>query len=50
MLITCEHGPSLIAINARQQRGEAIPNHNVLNQLAYRDLRRLGRSHESAGS
>ena len=40
-LITCEHGPSLVAINAcQQQRGEAVPNHDVLNQLAYRDLRR----------
>jgi hypothetical protein len=40
-LITCEHVPSLIAINAcQQQRGEAVPNHDVLNQLTYRDLRR----------
>ncbi len=40
-LITCEHGPSLVAINAcQQQRGEAVPHHDVLNQLAYRDLRR----------
>ena len=40
-LITGEHGPSLVAINAcQQQRGEAVPNHDVLNQLAYRDVRR----------
>jgi hypothetical protein len=40
-LIICEHVPSLIAINAcQQQRGVAVPNHDVLNQLAYRDLRR----------
>jgi hypothetical protein len=40
-LITSEHVPSLIAVNAcQQQRGEAIPIYDVLNQLAHRDLRR----------
>ncbi len=40
-LITAEHGPSLIAINAlQQQRGEPVSNHDVLDQLAYRDIRR----------
>jgi hypothetical protein len=40
-LITREPPASLIASNAcQQQRGESIPNHNVLNQLTYRDLRR----------
>jgi hypothetical protein len=35
-LVTREHGPSLIAINAcQQQRGEAVPNHNVLDQGAH---------------
>ena len=39
-LVTAEHRPGLIAVNAcQQQRGVAIPDHDVLNQLAYRDLR-----------
>jgi hypothetical protein len=33
--------PSRITINTcQQQRGEAVPNYNVLHQLVYRDLRR----------
>jgi hypothetical protein len=40
VLITYEHRPSLIALNAsQQQRSEAVPNHNVLDQLAYRKVR-----------
>ena len=40
-LIIGEHVPSLIAINAcQQQRGEAVADHDVLHQLAYRELRR----------
>jgi hypothetical protein len=50
-LITRELPASLIASNAcQQQRGESIPNHNVLNQLPYRDLRRVGPAQQSAGS
>ncbi len=40
-LVTGEHVPSFSAIDTcQQQGGEAIPDHNVLDQLAYRDLRR----------
>lgn len=40
-LVTGEQVPSLIAINAgQQQRREAVADHDVLDQLTYRELRR----------
>jgi len=40
-LITLDQASRLIAINdGQQQRGEAVAHHNMLNQLAYRDVRR----------
>jgi hypothetical protein len=39
-LITTQLGPSRVAVNAcEEERREAVPDHNVLNQLAHRDLR-----------
>jgi hypothetical protein len=39
-LIARDTRSRLVTINARQQqRSEAVPNHDVLNQLSYRDLR-----------
>ena len=39
-LITTESSPGRVAANAcQQERREAVPDHNVLNQLAHRDLR-----------